>query len=315
MFIGIDLGGTTIKGGVVNSEGEILFKKVIPTNAWGETNEIVEDIISLVKALQEELSKEALEVIGVGVPGMVTHENSYIETCANINLSKTNLKKILEREIGVPTFIDNDANVAAIAEYEIGSLKKYQSGMLITLGTGVGGGIIINNEVIRGSHGIGAEIGHMVVGENFYDCNCGRNGCLETFASASAINEYAKKLLRDTSEDSVLRGKEISAKIVFDGARTGDQLCEKVINRFAEYLSKGIVNFINILDPEAIALGGGISNAGEYLIDLLEEKIKEDLYTQDAEFAKLLLAELKNDAGIVGAGFMAKRLKNKLFIN
>jgi len=208
-------------------------------------------------------------------------------------------------------FVDNDANVAAIAEYEVGSLKNYNSGILLTLGTGVGGGIIIDGNVIRGAHGAGAEVGHMVVGENFYDCNCGRNGCLETFSSATGINKYINKVLAETNKPSVLRDYErIDTKIIFDCAKKNDAVALDAVNRFVKYLAIGIVNFINILDPEAIALGGGVSHAGQYLVDLLEKEVSKSLYSKDIGIAELKLAELQNDAGIIGAGFMAKNLHN-----
>jgi glucokinase len=226
-------------------------------------------------------------------------------------LEQVNLKKRLEELVSLKVFIDNDANVAAIAEYEIGSLKNYRSAILITLGTGIGGGIIIDGNVIRGSHGAGAEIGHMVVGENFFNCNCGRNGCLETFSSATGIGKYVNKLLTETDEKSVLRNYEkITTKHIFDASKAGDKLAQKAVNRFIKYLAIGIVNFINIIDPEAIAIGGGVSHAGQYLIDLLDVEVKKSLYSKDVEIAKLMLAELQNDAGIVGAAFMAKKLKN-----
>jgi len=308
MLIGIDLGGMSIKGGLINDEGNIVLKKSLPTGAWRKPEEIILDIARVIDMLKKE-SKEKIEVVGVGVPGVVSHNNSFLEKCANINLEQIDLKKELEQLIGVETYIDNDANVAAIAEYEIGALKDYNSAILITLGTGVGGGIIIDGNVVRGSHGAGAEIGHMVVGENFYDCNCGRNGCLETFSSATGIGKYIDKLLKESDEDSILRNYEkITTKNIFDASKVGDKLAKNAVDRFVKYLSIGVVNFINIIDPEAIAFGGGVSHAGQYLIDLLNDEIKKNLYSKDVKIAEIMLAKLQNDAGIVGAAFMAKKL-------
>jgi glucokinase len=310
MLIGIDLGGMSIKGGLINDEGKIIEKESLPTGAWRKSDLIILDIARVINKLKLK-AKEKIDIVGVGVPGAISHNNSFLEKCVNINLEQINLKERLEELIGLEVFIDNDANVAAIAEYAIGSLKNYKSAMLITLGTGVGGGIIIDGNVIRGSHGAGAEIGHMVVGENFYDCNCGRNGCLETFSSATGIGKYVEKLLSETDENSILRNYEkITTKNIFDASKVGDKLAQKAVNRFIKYLAIGIVNFVNILDPEAIAIGGGVSHAGQYLIDLLNVEIRKSLYSKDIPIAKLILAELQNDAGIVGAALMAKKLKN-----
>jgi glucokinase len=313
MIIGIDLGGMSIKGGLINDSGLIIEKKSMPTGAWRKPQEIIKDIARVIDDLKLKAKDrdEVVSVVGLGVPGVVSHNNAFLEKCANINLEQVDLKKEIELLCNTQVFVDNDANVAAIAEYEVGSLKSYNSGILLTLGTGVGGGIIINGNVIRGSHGAGAEVGHMVVGENFYDCNCGRNGCLETFSSATGINKYINKVLAETNKQTVLRDYDrIDTKLIFDSAKKGDAVALDAVNRFVKYLAIGIVNFINILDPEAIALGGGVSHAGQYLVDLLEKEVSKSLYSKDIEIAELKLAELQNDAGIIGAGFMAKNLHN-----
>lgn len=315
MIIGIDLGGMSIKGGLVNDSGLIIEKKTLPTGAWRESEEIINDIAKVINDLKSKADDrdEIVSVVGLGVPGVVSHNNAFLEKCANINLEQINLKKEVESLCKTEVFVDNDANVAAIAEYEAGSLKNYNSGILLTLGTGVGGGIIIDGNVIRGAHGAGAEVGHMVIGENFYNCNCGRNGCLETFSSATGINKYVNKVLSETNDPSVLRDFDrIDTKIIFDSAKEGDSIALDAVNRFVKYLAIGIVNFINILDPEAIALGGGVSHAGQYLIDLLEKELYKSLYSKDITIAELKLAELQNDAGIIGAGFMAKKLHKLL---
>ncbi len=313
MIIGIDLGGMSIKGGLINASGLIIEKKTLPTGAWRKADEIIVDIARVINDLKKKANDrdEIVSVVGLGVPGVVSHNNAFLEKCANINLEQIDLKKEIELLCNTKVFVDNDANVAAIAEFEVGSLKDFNSGILLTLGTGVGGGIIIDGNVIRGAHGAGAEVGHMVVGENFYDCNCGRNGCLETFSSATGINKYVSKVLEETKKASVLRDyNRIDTKIIFDSAKNGDSVALEAVNRFVKYLSIGIVNLINILDPEGIALGGGVSHAGQYLVDLLEKELQKSLYSKDIEIAELKLAELQNDAGIIGAGFMAKKLHN-----
>jgi glucokinase len=311
MYIGVDIGGTTIKAGLVNQDGDIVLRDTVRTGAWRETEKIVDDIAEGINRLKEQ-STEPIEFVGVGVPSVVTEHNSYVPKCVNLNLRRINLKQALEERTGLITFVDNDANVAAIAELETGSLKGVDNGLLITLGTGVGGGIIINGEIVRGSHGAGSEIGHMVIGENFYQCNCGRNGCLETYASATAVDKYAAKVLRETDEETVLReayeNKQLSAKKIFEASMDGDWLGREVVDRFAKYLGIGIINFMNLFDPEVIALGGGISNSGEYLIQLLRKEIEQNKMHEDIDSPKIVIADLKNDAGIIGAAFMAKRL-------
>ena len=311
MFIGIDIGGTTIKGGLIDNKGSIIHKKTLPTLQWRVPMEIIKDVAKIINYLSDK-ADENIQVVGVGVPGVISQTNDFIEKCANINLEKIPLKDKLESLTNETIFVDNDANVATIAEYEVGALKNYNSGILLTLGTGIGGGIVVDNKVIRGSHGAGAEVGHMVVGDNFYTCNCGRNGCLETFASATGINKYAKKLLNESKEKSNLRDYEsLSAKIVFDEAKNNDKLALKVVDRMSHYLAVGIVNLINLLDPQGIAIGGGVSHAGEFLINKINEHIEKQLYSDHLDIAEIILAKLGNDAGIIGAGYMAKNIINK----
>ena len=311
MFIGIDIGGTTIKGGLIDNKGSIIHKKTLPTLQWRVPMEIIKDVAKIINILSDKADGD-IQVVGVGVPGVISQTNDFIEKCANINLEKVPLKEKLEDLTNQTIFVDNDANVAAIAEYEVGALKKYNSGILLTLGTGIGGGIIVKDQVIRGFHGAGAEVGHMVVGNNFYTCNCGRNGCLETFSSATGINKYAKKLLNESNDKSNLRSYDsLSAKIVFDEAKNGDKLALKVVDRMSHYLAIGIVNLINLLDPQGIAIGGGVSHAGDFLIKKINKHIEQQLYSDHLDIAEIILAKLGNDAGIIGAGYMAKNIIKK----
>jgi glucokinase len=219
---------------------------------------------------------------------------------------------MLERKLHKPIYIDNDATVAALAEYESGSMKNCKSGIMLTLGTGIGGGIILNGEVYSGFNGLGAELGHTVVGENFYDCNCGRNGCLETFASSTAIIKYTKKLIVEMNEPTIIIEKaegninNINAKIIFDCAKEGDKIATLAVNRLVKYLSIGILNIINFIDPEIIALGGGVSGAGQYLLDMIRDEVRSNKYYDDSPISKIVLAELGNKAGIIGAAMVAK---------
>ncbi|WDC85033.1 ROK family protein [Caloramator sp. mosi_1] len=219
---------------------------------------------------------------------------------------------MMEDELRIQVFIDNDATVAGLAEYEFGSMKGCKSGILLTLGTGIGGGIVLNGEVYSGAHGVGSEIGHMIIGENFYNCNCGKNGCFETFASSTAIIRYTQKLIKDGNTDTIILQKvdgdldKINAKIIFDSAKEGDRVAKMAVDRLVKYLVIGIFNIVNFMDPEVIALGGGISNAGEYLLNQVKEEFEKNKFFKTLPAANIVLAQFKNDAGILGAAMLGK---------
>ena len=215
-------------------------------------------------------------------------------------------KRLKEKFTNTRIVVENDANVAALAEYSYGSMKGYDVGVMLTLGTGVGGGIIINGKAFSGAHGIGSELGHIIIDSNFYDCNCGNNGCFETFCSATAIIKYAQKLISEGNESLILKMAggdidKIDAKIVFDAYREKDIVAIETIKRFKEYFIKGIVSIIHFIDPEIISIGGGVSNASDILLDNLEEEIQKRVIYNGNGVAKVVIAEFKNDAGILGA--------------
>jgi glucokinase len=305
MLIGLDLGGTNIAAGLVSETGELLFKKSIPTNAHRPSEELIKDIYMLIDEVRQS-SDQPVEYVGIGVPGLVNKDMSMVLTCKNLNWDYVPLMSGL-KGLGLPIVIDNDANVAAYAEYKIGTLAGVANSVMITLGTGVGGGIIIENEEYRGGFGLGSEIGHMVLGENFYDCNCGKNGCFETFASATAIIKYAEHLIETTELPSKLREYEkITAKDVIDLSKEEDVIASETYARFIKYLATGIVNIINLIDPNKISLGGGVSGAGDYLLDALNKAIKKQLFLKDYDTAEIVISTLGNDAGIIGAALLAK---------
>lgn len=302
MYIGIDIGGTTIQAGLVNLEGKILHKKSLQT----PTDYKVETIVSLLDDLIDEcLEKAATPVlsIGIGIPGLVNFERDAVLTCKNLNWDFVPLVKLMKNR-EMPLLLDNDANAATYAEYKLGSLQGVHNGIMLTLGTGVGGGIIVNGKDYRGSYGMGFEVGHVVIGDNFYTCNCGRTGCFETFSSATALIKYANHLLDQGRTSSLSSLEKISAKDVIDASKDGDELAIEVYDRFINYLAIGIVNLINLFDPEKIALGGGVSGAGDYLLTPLKKKVEEQLFLSDHPHAEIVLASMKNDAGIVGAAFV-----------
>jgi len=313
MYIGIDLGGTNIAVGIVDENGNIKYEKSCATRVERKPLEIINDMISLVLNTLEEFHIQLKEIkaIGIGIPGLAD-KNGNVIFCVNLGWKNVPLKNIFENTLHKPTYIDNDATVAALAEYESGSMKDCKSGLLLTLGTGVGGGIILNGEVYSGFNGVGSELGHIIVGENFYNCNCGRNGCLETFSSSTAIIKYCKKLIKEMNESTIIIEKaegninNIDAKIIFECAKKGDKIANLAVNRLVKYLGIGIFNIINFIDPEIIALGGGVAGAGQYLLTLVINEVMTNKYYDELPIAKIVLAELGNKAGIIGAAMIAK---------
>lgn len=316
MYIGVDLGGTKIAVGIVTKEGKILLQRNSPTKAKRGAKEVINDIVKLIKELIVELNMKEKDVlgIGIGVPGPTDNNTGYVIQCVNLGWVNVPLRSMINEQLNIPVQIDNDASLAALAEHEIGSLKDIDSGVLLTLGTGIGGGIILKGNLLTGSHGVVCELGHTIVGENFYDCSCGRNGCLETFASATALIKYTKKIIKESNTSTIILDKLngnlelLDAKIIFDAAKEGDFIAIKAIERFAKYLAIGISNLINILDPEMISIGGGVSKAGEYLMDLIRSYLYKYKAFKNVEIANINLAKLGNEAGIVGAAMLCKHL-------
>ncbi len=304
--IGIDIGGMSIKAGLVYN-GEIIDRLVKETDTQGGLDKLVEDITYLVNELviKNNINIEQVETIGMGFPGIVTNEGAV--TCVNLGLKNALIvPKLNENFKNTKVKVGNDANVAALAEYAYGSMKGYDTGVMITLGTGVGGGIVVNGKLITGANGVGAEIGHMMISSNYYDCNCGNNGCFETFCSATAIIKYTQKLLNENRETIIREMCEndinkITAKMVFDAYRENDEVAVDVIKRFKKYLAMGLGNIVNFMDPGVICIGGGVSNASDILLDGLSEDIKKYLVYKETTIGDIVIAKFKNDAGILGA--------------
>lgn len=313
MYIGIDLGGTNIGIGIVDNENKLIYKDSIPTRRERGFNEIVEDIVDLISRIINinNISKEHIQGIGIGVPGIVDPKSGIVIDCVNLRWKTVDIKGIIENNLNIPVSVGNDATVAGVAELVVGAMKGCQTGVLITLGTGIGGGIIINEEVYDGFHGVGSEIGHMIVGENYYHCNCGRNGCLETFSSSTAIINYARKLIEEGNGSTIttrVNGdlNSIDGKIIFDEAKAGDNIAVKVIDRMTNYLAIGIMNIISIIDPEVFVIGGGLSAAGEYLVSIIRDKVSKIPYYKGMNTGKIVLSQIGNDGGIIGAAALCR---------
>lgn len=314
MYIGVDLGGTKIKIGLVDEKGNIVCNSTIDTDPSHNYETIMKDMTEEIERLlaKQGILPRQLKSIGIGVPGLVDYEKGAIIYCTNLSWYNLNAADYLEEHFKVPVYIENDATIAAYAESLFGSTKKAKDSVFLTIGTGIGGGIIVDKHIIRGSHGAGSELGHMVIGENFYDCNCGKNGCFETFASATAMVKYALHQMNEKNRISSLKSiletnGQLEAKDIFDQAAVGDEVSVETVNRTAKYLAIGIANVYNILDPEVIAIGGGVSKASESFFDQVRQLAGKMTLVDCIEYGKIVKAELGNDAGIIGAAFLGKQ--------
>ncbi len=297
-YVGVDVGGTTVKLGLFSDTGQLLEKWEIPTRTEEEGKYILTDIVDSIEEKRAERGGN-IKGIGMGIPGPMTDDGVVLK-CANFGWGVFSVKNTLADLTGVGNVkVGNDANVAALGEMWKGSGRGHDSIVMVTLGTGVGGGIIQKGKVLTGSTGAGGEIGHIKVEfNNPVTCGCGNKGCLEQYASATGIVRMAKESLR---EDSVLAACEnITAKDVFDGAKAGDVYCREIVERFGRYLGIALSNVAHVVDPEAFVIGGGVSAAGPIITDVVEKYYNENaMYAlKDKEFH---LAELGNDAGIYGA--------------
>lgn len=300
---GVDVGGTTVKLGLFDVEGALLDKWEIPTVTEHQGSAILPDVAkSITDKLEEKGIAEAdVAGIGIGVPGPVDRNGLLVGRAVNLGWDSVDIPKALNAYIKIPVKAANDANVAAFGELWQGGGKGYENMVAVTLGTGVGGGIIVDGRLLAGSTGAGGEIGHLHLqdGESEY-CNCGNRGCLEQYASATGIVRLAKRRLAEDEKASVLREGEISAKAVFDAVKAGDTVAIEIAERFGDYLGKGLAIVAAVVNPEVFVIGGGVSKAGEILLTFVEPNFKKYAFPQ-CRGAKFVLAKLGNDAGIYGA--------------
>ncbi|MBE6679000.1 MAG: ROK family protein [Ruminococcaceae bacterium] len=309
--IGIDLGGTNIAAGIVDDNGKILLKKSVPTCASRPKEEIIDDIASLCYELTSDASMDFADIdaVGIAVPGGVDEKSGEILFTPNIPFSNINICSILsEKFSGKKVGVANDANAATLAEVMCGAAKGADNAVMITLGTGVGGGIVINKKIYSGSNGLAAEIGHFVIEFGGERCGCGRRGCFEAYGSATALIRMTKEELNECfmSGESTLMAESsrISARTPFDAFKAGDAAAARVIEKYISYLANGISSLINIFQPDVFIIGGGISGEGKFLTDLLEPKIDEEDFARTAQKrTKVCTALCGNDAGIIGAAF------------
>lgn len=297
---GVDIGGTTVKLGLFDVEGNVLDKWEIPTRTENGGEKILPDIADSIREKMKQIDKDFVAGVGVGAPGPVDGKG-IVHRAVNLGWGTFSIKDTLEDLLNMPVMAGNDANVAALGEMWMGGGQGYRDLVVVTLGTGVGGGIIIDGKMLTGATGAGGEIGHIHVNDEEEEiCGCGNKGCLEQYSSATGITRLANRLLASSDKDSVLRGGEVSAKTVFDAVKERDPLAVEVAEKFGKYLGDGLASIACVVNPEAIVIGGGVSKAGEILIDFIRPHYEKNVFHGSRQ-VKFSLATLGNDAGIYGA--------------
>ncbi len=313
-YVGIDLGGTNIAAGVLNEELQIIKKGSVPTGNQRHYTKIIKDMAQLVLSLLKEtnLSVKDLGYIGIGSPGICDRGAGVLLYTNNILFKDVPMRSEMQKYIPLPVYIENDANCAALAESKAGAARDVSDSITVTLGTGIGGGIILNNSIFTGFNGMAGEIGHIVIRQEGEYCTCGRYGCWEAYASATALIRQTRKAAEKHPESIINRlvGGNldgINAKTAFDAMREGDPVGIGVVDRYISYLNEGLANMINIFQPEKVVIGGGISKEGETLLKPLREKIRKTTYYGEGKIphTRIVKAGLGNDAGIVGAAVLA----------
>ncbi len=309
--IGIDLGGTNIAAGLVDAQLKIVDKCSVKTNVPRSVESIVADMVQMAETLlkRNHLTWQDAASVGAGVPCTANQENGHMEDANNLGFEDVPFLSLLAEKIPVSVFFDNDANAAAWGEY-LGGGYQEDSFIMVTLGTGIGGGIILNGKLWAGINGAAAEFGHMTIDYAGVPCNCGRRGCFEAMASATALIRQEQEQMKEHPESllwQLCSGdlSQVEAKTVFDGAAAGDETALKLLDTYTTYLAEGITDIINIFQPAVVCVGGGVSRAGDALLLPLREKSSRRIYSRNAERnTRIELAKLDNDAGILGAALL-----------
>ncbi len=312
--LGIDLGGTNIVAGVVNDGYEIISKASCKTNLPRPAEEICDSMaqVALEALSQAGLTLEDVSSVGIGVPGAVNPVKGTVVYSANLLFRNCSIADLMKERLNCKVVIENDANAAAYGEFLAGSAKGSVNAVAITLGTGVGGGLILNGKIFGGSDFGGAELGHVVIEKGGRQCGCGRKGCWEAYSSATGLINMTKDAIRaeDPEKSYMLKAiggdiNKVSGRTAFDAMRAGDPTAAAVVDEYIDYLACGVANMLNIFQPDVLCIGGGVSKEGDYLIKPLNEKIKQEIYTKDGVFeTKICAATLGNDAGVIGAAFL-----------
>ena len=311
LYLGIDLGGTNIAVGLVDEKGKILHQDSTPTLATRPAEEIVKDICDTCKKVVADAgyTLDDVESIGMGCPGTVDNASGVIAYSNNLPFIQFPMREMIQSHINKPVNLENDANAAAFGEYIING-NGAKNFVFITLGTGIGGGVIIDGKIYRGFNCAGAELGHTTIIMDGEQCSCGKKGCWEAYASVTALIRQTKKAIEENPQSLMaeLAEKEgkVSGRTSFDAAKQGDAVGKKVVENYIRYVAEGLNNMLNIFQPEIISVGGGISKEGEYLLGPVKELVYKDDYNKYMPKTKIEVATLFNDAGIIGAAMSAK---------
>lgn len=315
-YVGIDLGGTNIVAGVVDGDYNIIAKASTKTNCPRPEKEIAEDMAKMaVQAVENaKLTMDDIEWIGIGTPGIANSATGIVERANNLGFINTPLVKYVKEFIGrndAPVYIENDANAAAYGEYVAGAAKGAKNAVCITLGTGVGAGIVIDGKIYAGSNFAGAEIGHTVIEVGGAPCTCGRKGCFEAYSSATGLIRMTKESMAENPDSTMNkmaeeRGK-VTARTSFDCMRAGDKYAKAVVDKYIKYLAAGITNTINTFQPDILCIGGGVCNEGDPLLLPVKAIVEEEDFANKSEKrTEIVIAKLGNDAGLIGAAFLGR---------
>lgn len=316
-YLGVDLGGTNIAVGLVDEKGNILHKDSVPTLVTRPASQVIDDMAALCKKVVADAGKsiEDIKAVGIGVPGLTIDETGLVIFATNLGWHNVQIGTQLSKALNKPVHMDNDANVAALGEVVAGGMKGARNAVFLTLGTGVGGGIVLDGKIFGGTHHVGGEVGHMITLMGGEPCTCGNRGCWERYASATALIREGRKAAQ-SNPDSLIYQKvagdldKISAKTVIDAAREEDPDAMAIYHNYIEALALGIVSLINLLDPEMVAIGGGVAAAGDFLLEPLKASVASHVFYKDAPYAQIVRATLGNDAGIIGAAIDAMNKEN-----
>lgn len=306
MRIGIDLGGTNIAAGLVDDNMNILCQMSLPTRSERPYQEIIKDMALLVEGLVNmgNISMEDVESVGIGSPGTPEKETGNILFSNNLGWHDVPLLKELSQYVPVPLKVDNDANCAALGEFLAGAAKGCRSAVMITLGTGVGGGIVLDGQIYDGINHAGAEIGHTVIVSGGEPCTCGRKGCWEAYASATALIRMGREAAENHPESLLAKQEKLDGLKIFQSADQGDTAAQQVIDQYLFYVAEGLTNVINVFQPEAVVIGGGICGQGERILKPIREQVANDVFCKQVKLPQIVTATLGNAAGIIGAAFL-----------
>jgi glucokinase len=313
MIIGLDIGGTTVKIGFIDGGGEIIEKWEIPTDRANQGKSIVQDITDSImnKLMQLQLDKQQFIGIGAGAPGFINATTGFVYEAVNVGWKNFDLAGLLQKNFGLPIFVSNDANVAVLGENWKGAGGQAKNILAVTIGTGVGGGVIAGGKLIEGVNGTAGEIGHITVERNGSACNCGRNGCLETVASATGIVRQAMESIRQHPQSALAKYYEeqadLTTKDIFRLAGNGDKQCKEILEYTFDMLGLAVANMGLVINPSKILIGGGVSAAGEPMLQMIDSAFQKYALPRVYDVCDMGLARLGNDAGIIGAAFLVKQ--------